>query len=106
MLLRYEDLHEDPERELKRLLAYLKLDLPSQVIKNIVKRTSFEEMHHKEVAAEFNWKELKPRDATNQNTFKTREGKVGSFVFHVSKEDASWMTEKMKQELPPVFGYS
>ncbi|XP_074849983.1 sulfotransferase 1 family member D1-like [Carettochelys insculpta] len=44
LFLFYEDMKEDPEREIKKVIQFLEKDLKQEVVNNILHHTSFQEM--------------------------------------------------------------
>eukprot|EP01104_Vermistella_antarctica_P011133 TRINITY_DN3074_c0_g1_i1.p1 TRINITY_DN3074_c0_g1~~TRINITY_DN3074_c0_g1_i1.p1 ORF type:complete len:441 (+),score=119.32 TRINITY_DN3074_c0_g1_i1:432-1754(+) len=107
MLMRYEDLHEAPEDELRRLFDYLGIgEIEEKVLWKAVSESTFQKMQEKEHHLAFGKsRDLKPRDKTNPNSFKVREGKVGSYHKHFTEADIEWMDQYMAENLPSVFGY-
>eukprot|EP01104_Vermistella_antarctica_P009601 TRINITY_DN2481_c0_g1_i1.p1 TRINITY_DN2481_c0_g1~~TRINITY_DN2481_c0_g1_i1.p1 ORF type:complete len:278 (+),score=41.76 TRINITY_DN2481_c0_g1_i1:687-1520(+) len=106
ILLRYEDLHEDPIPHFKRLLTFLNVEEPAEsTIRSAIEFSSFESMKAMEEKNEFHVKELKMRKENNPDSVKVREGRIGGYVGHVQPEDAAWMTSTMKESLRPVYGY-
>ena len=57
-----------------------------------------------EAAGEFGSKILQPRDREDRETFKVRQGKVGSFREYLSAEDQSYAAQ-VYAALNPRFGY-
>lgn len=106
ILMRYEDLQQHTLRELKRLMQFLRLsDVSDATLERAIELGRFENMRRAEEQNLFNIKQLRPKNFSNPNSFKVREGKIGGYVDHVSVETATFLTEKLLQELPHIFGY-
>ena len=48
---------------------------------------------------------LAATDPTDVTTYKTRSGKVGDYVNHLSADAAAALTARVRDELDPVYGY-
>jgi hypothetical protein len=48
---------------------------------------------------------LRPGSLDDEESFKTRRGKVGGFADYLSPEDVAFVEEKVRGELDPLFGY-
>jgi hypothetical protein len=49
---------------------------------------------------------LKPADKADQDSYKTRKGKPGGYIDHLSPQEIVTLNKKMYQELDPFFGYT
>jgi hypothetical protein len=106
LLLRYEDLKADPAAELRRALDFLGLrEITDATIAEAVCFASFENMRKMEAEGRFQSGMLRPGDQTNQNSFKTRKGKVQGYLDYLSPEQAAVLSERMRTELPDLYGY-
>lgn len=96
LLVRYEDLKEDTFTELKRMVDFLGIPATSEMIKTAVEQGSFENMRTMEATGVFDDRRMKPIDASNVDSFKTRKGKVGSYKEEMSAEDIVYVDEMVK----------
>jgi hypothetical protein len=106
LLVRYEDLHQDPAGELRRVMVFLGLsDVSEEVIKRSVEYAEFDNMRRMSLNEFKNLDMIAPTDPDNPQSFKIREGKVGSYVKHLSAQDIAYIDDKMITELSSFFGY-
>jgi hypothetical protein len=107
LLVRYEDMKADPQRELRRVLDFLGLQaIPQKLVSEAVAYASFENMRRMEVDGKFQHGMLKPGDRSNQESFKTRKGKVKGYIDYLSSAEIQALNDKMANDLPAYFGYS
>lgn len=106
LLVRYEDIHSDPEKQLKRLCTFLGLDkISDQVIREAVEFASFDNMRQMELNAAAGEKgKLKARDKKDTETFKSRRGKVGGFVDYLTQPEIEYLNRKLAL-LSSFYGY-
>lgn len=106
-LVRYEDLHEDPHRQLRLVLNFVGLDeIGPEAIAAAVEFTSFENMRRLEVTGAIAGSMvLRPRDQSDEESYKTRRGKVGGFIDYLSEEDISYVNRRIALELDTFFDY-
>jgi len=94
IVLSYEDLHADPCAALRKAAEFLTgRDLPKPDIQRAVELCSFEAMHGLETsgAGAVEWGvRLKPGDAADPESFKTRRGVVGGWRDYFSGRDEAY----------------
>jgi hypothetical protein len=106
LLLRYEDMHENTERELRRVLDFLGLsNMSDQVIQEAVRYASFENMHDMEKQDALETFRLRPGALEDRESFKTRKGKVGGYMEYLSPEEILYLNEKLSKDLNKLYGY-
>lgn len=106
LLVRYEDLRRDPATELRRVMDFLGLTTVNEHdIAEAVAFASFENMRKMEADGRFNSAMLRPGDQKNQESFKTRKGKVRGFVDYLEPAEIDWLNQKTLELLDPYFGY-
>jgi hypothetical protein len=107
LLVRYEDLHSDPHHELRRILDFVGLEeIGSNAIEAAVRFTSFENMRRLETSGALaDGRVLRPGDPSDEESYKTRRGKIGGFIDYFSDADIDYMNRKITRELDPFFGY-
>ena len=107
LLVRYEDMRENPRRELRRVVDFLGLEaISDQTVADAVEYTSFENMRRREAAGEFQSGILNPADKADADSFKARKGKVRGFVDYLSESQLQELNQKMQVELSDYFGYA
>lgn len=91
-LLRYEDMRLDPIASLRKALEFVGVKIASEeMVEQIVEFASFENMRSMEVKGQFNRKMMKPGDASDDESFKVRKGKIGGYVDYLNQEDLSYI---------------
>jgi hypothetical protein len=106
LLVRYEDTKVDPSRELRRVLDFLGLQaVGDATLEQAVAYASFENMRKMELARRFQSGMLQPADQSNQETYKTRKGKIKGYVDYLTDQEITDLNTKMDQKLNPYFGY-
>lgn len=107
LLVRYEDLHKDPAGELRKVMEFLGLDdVSDEVIARAVEYSEFENMRRLSLHDFKNLEIIAPTDPDDPQSFKIREGKVGSYVKYLSSGEIEYIDEKMRSELASYFGYN
>lgn len=87
MMVRYEDLKEDPVQVMDRICAFMDFDCSPKLIETAVENTRFEKMQRREreIKSDNPW--VLPGDRRNTNSFKARKGMVGEFQSFFTKEE-------------------
>jgi len=107
LLVRYEDMRANAGQELRRALDFLDLsEITDKEIAQAIDYASFENMRKMEVEGRFQSGMLKPADQSNQETYKTRRGKVKGFVDYLSQDEILALNRKTRDTLDQYFGYS
>ncbi|MGM0531329.1 MAG: sulfotransferase domain-containing protein [Bacteroidota bacterium] len=106
-LIKYEDLHVAPFNVMKELLGFLKVhDIDEEKLRNIIWFYRFNNMHKLEKQGYFKrtFKNiLYPKDPNDQDTYKTRKGKVGGFDEYFTREDIEYCNQVMKEFPNPFY---
>jgi len=108
LLVRYEDLHRDAERELRRMVDFLDLgQVSDETLSRAVEFASYQNMRKRETgpASAAGPNRLDGGSLSDPESLKTRKGKVGGFADYMGPEDAAWLTTRLEQELDPMYGY-
>ncbi len=107
LLVRYEDMKADPERELRRMLDFMGTPGTAEQIGEAVRFASFDNMRKLEErrAFWFSGGRMVAKDRKNPDSFKTRRGKVGGWRDYFSAEEAAAIEAMVEDRLDPVFGY-
>jgi len=107
LLIRYEDLKSNPQFELRRVIDFLGLSsIPDAILAEAVEYASFENMRKMEQQNTFRSGILNPADQHDQESFKTRKGKVRGYLEYLEDEDIKFLNNQVQQNLSPIFGYS
>ena len=108
LLMKYEEIHQQPHEALERLLKFLGLtEVARDVIEEAVDFASFNKMRSMEQQGAFVHPHyMKPGDVGDKESFKVRKGKVGGYEDYLSPEDITWIEDKMRYELAPFYGYN
>ncbi len=107
LLLRYEDLHEDPVAALARLLAFAGVDdVAPTVLEHAVDFGRFENMRRLEERDALGSGRLRPGDPADPESFKTRRGVVGGYRTYLSESQITWLDRRIADELDPVYRYA
>jgi hypothetical protein len=105
MLLRYEEMMEDVERELQRVVAFLDMGgVAAKVIEDAIEFGRFENMKQLEGADTLGSPWLKAINYADPDSYKVRRGKVGGFVDYLNADDLEFVNQAVSR-LDPGFGY-
>ena len=100
-----EELRADPPRAFHELLRAIgEKEIDDAVFGPALDFSDFRNMRKREAAGEFGSKILQPRDCEDPETFKVRQGKVGSFREYLSDQDQGYAAQ-VCAALNPRFGY-
>lgn len=106
LLVRYEDMHEDPHRELRRALDFLGVDgVSDEVVDDAVEFTAFDRMQQMEAEDAFDSFKLRPHSQDDKDSFKVRRGVVGGYADYLSDEEVESLNRRMAETLSPYFRY-
>jgi hypothetical protein len=107
LIVAYEDIHQNPFREVRRVLDFLGLEAVSDKnINEAVAFASFKNMKKMEVKNNFKSHRLLPADPADQESFKTRRGKMRGFVDYLSPDSITFLNKQMDATLTKFLGYS
>ena len=106
LLVRYEDLHAQAATELKRIFEFLDIDgVSDAAMAEAVEFAQFQNMRKMETQDTFRMNALRPVDKADEESYKTRKGKVGGFAEYLSDAQQAALEQRMKDTLAPMFGY-
>jgi hypothetical protein len=107
LLVSYEDLHRNTAKELRRVLDFLGLDeVRDEVVDQAVEFGRFDNMHRLETQGVIQSFRLRPGDANDPESYKTRRGKVGGYVDYLDSDDIDCLNRRMDTELDSYYGYN
>lgn len=107
MLVRYEDLKDDPHGVLRTILQFIGTPGSDSQIQEAVEFGSYEKMKAMEEKGSF-WLSggrMKPRDRANPNSFKVRRAKVGGYRDYFNDDQVTQIDALVDATLSPTFGY-
>ena len=104
LLIRYEDLHENPHRELQTTLDFMGVKCEEKVIDEAVRYSSFDNMRKMETEGNINLK-LKAVNPNDTDSYKTRKGKVGEFIKYLTETEIANINNKINKTLSDFYGY-
>ncbi|GGI05987.1 sulfotransferase domain-containing protein [Egicoccus halophilus] len=105
LLVRYEDLHRDTRGELARVVDFLGLRASPEGLDHAVAAGDFDRMRELESSGAIAAKRMRPGDASDAESYKMRRGEVGGAADYLDAEQFAQLTERVRRELPPMFGY-
>jgi hypothetical protein len=106
LLVRYEDMKENTFRELRRAVNFLGLsEIDDELLKQAVEYASFKNMRKMEAAGAFTSGMLTPGNRSDQESYKTRRGKIGGHQDYLSSEESARLLDKIRTELSDFYGY-
>jgi hypothetical protein len=106
LLIRYEDIHNQPEKELRRVLDFIGLpSISDKIDGEAVRYASFDIMHKMEESTSVDSFKLQPGDKQDPESYKTRRGKIHGFTDYLSQDDIEYLDKKIHTELIDYFGY-
>lgn len=105
LVVRYEDLHTGPDRELRRVLDVVGVEVSDEVVDAAVAYGSFDNMRQLEEADALGSDRLRPRRPGDFSTYKTRRGAVAGFRDELTPEQIDRLNEMMRGTQIHRFGY-
>lgn len=106
MLLRYEELQDDPIREFSRLIGFLDWpDFGEDEVRRAVTAGRFEEMHNLESSGDLESIRLAAPASGDPEAFKTRRGIVGGYVDYLDQSDIDYIDAYLDEHLDDTYSY-
>lgn len=108
LVVRYEDLRADPEREMARLVQFLGMEANEAYLKDTAEFASVENLRQKEQENYF-WRSgsrVQAKNVDDPNTFKVRKAKVGGYRDYFDDAQVAELEGQVDAGLLPVFGYT
>lgn len=106
LLVRYEDLKNNPQQGLRRILDFLGLEaIDDATVAEAVEFASFENMRKMEAEGIFQSGMLKPAEKNDQDSYKTRKGRVGGFAEYLTEDEIERLNHRMQNLLSDYYGY-
>jgi len=106
LLVRYEDLKANPTVELRRVLTFIGLeDVSEAIVSEAIAFAAFENMRKMEARGQYQSGILNPADPKDQDSYKTRKGKVGGYTEYLDSAEIQRLDEKIQTKLSKIFNY-
>ncbi|MFT5709605.1 MAG: hypothetical protein ACI8QT_000291 [Halioglobus sp.] len=108
MVVRYEDLRTQPQREMERMVEFLGMQPSENLLRDTVEFASVENLRKKEQENYF-WRSgsrVQARDSKNPDSFKVRKGKVGGYKDYFDDAQIAELDAMVDAQLLPAFGYT
>jgi hypothetical protein len=108
LVVRYEDLRNDPEDALGRIVAFTNTPGTLEDIRGAVEYAAYDNMKMLEKNRSMNatGKRLIPGDQSNPDSFKVRRAKVGGYRDYFDEQTLAKMDSMTEERLSPSFGYT
>jgi hypothetical protein len=96
MMLRYEELKEDPQAKLRQMLEFIgEDDLDDALVARAVEQSSFDKMKQAEKGRSSGSPWLNPGKRPTDKALKVRKGKVGGFRDELSEHDIRYLDDEI-----------
>lgn len=106
LLIKYEDLHQDLFKQLKRIFSFLNVDFSDKMIEQAIHNSSFQQMQKMEREQVFKGDHrMQATDLSDKNSYKLRSGKIGDYLTYLTVEDLDYVNRKLGQ-LDFLYGYN
>jgi len=107
LMVRYEDMRVQPEKELQRIIKFLGMNPDDERIRETIEFSSVENLRKLEQENYFRrGSRLKAKDASNPDSFKVRRAKVGGYRDYFDDAQVATLDELVNTRLSGVFGYA
>lgn len=107
LLVRYEDMHRDPESLLTRVFAFIGTPGTPQEVAEAVRFSSVENMRQRE-QRHWHWLSgirFASKDRGNPDAYKVRRAKVGGYCDYFDEAQRAEIDLVVRQRLSPFYGY-
>ncbi len=105
LVIRYEDLRNEPAATLRAVMATAGESFGDEEIEEAVRFGSFDHLRALESQGHFKQGGLTLRDTADPNSFKVRRAKIGGYVEDFTAEQVAELDELVAKHLSPSFGY-
>jgi Sulfotransferase domain len=108
LILSYEKAYSDTFDSLRQTLEFMDVkDLSSSAIESAVKFSEFKNMKKLEESSYFSGyvgsQQMIPRKFEDNDSFKTRKGKIGGYVDHLNSNDIEYISTKVLEASLPIY---
>jgi len=107
LIVRYEDMRQDPERTVAEIVAFMGMPGSKSEIKEAVDYAAYENMKKLEQGKVFklSGKRMVPGNKSDPNSYKVRRAKVGGYRDYFDDGQVAILDRMTEDELAPRFGY-
>ncbi len=106
LVLRYEDLHSEPERSLREALDFIGVSgVSDEVVSEAVEFARFDNMRQYEQDGVFQSARLRPGSSDEAASFKTRRGEIGSHRDELPERIVRELDRAVADSRATAFGY-
>lgn len=106
LLVRYEDMHLDAARELRRIVDFIGLEaIQDETLAEAARYASFDRMQHMEREDVLHSFRMTPGDPRDPESYKIRKGRVGGHADYLRPAEIEAADAWIASHLSPVFGY-
>ena len=109
LIVSYELLHAQPAESLATVFRFLGAkDVPADAIARAIEHARFENMRKMETRRGLGGPGavLRPADPNDEESFKTRKGKVGGYTAYFDADEVAWIDARIRERLVPAMGYA
>lgn len=106
LIIRYEDLYLNTAEELKKFLNFLGIKYTDEVIAEAMQYGSVDNMRKMELSNALKDYRMRPANEKDQQSYRTRKCKLGSFKEELKEEDLDYIDEELSKRLDPMFNYN
>ena len=106
LVVRYEDMHADPARVLRRVMEFIGGDVTERQIDGAVAFASFENLRARERQGFFRGGRLRAADPDDPDSYKVRRGKVGGYRDYLTPDQVARVDAFVASRLNPFYGYA
>ena len=98
LFIRYEDLHQDPKGILRKVFSFIgEVRVEENLLDDSIEYCSFGNLKKLEAENKFKRRILKPRTATDPESYKVRKGKIGGYTEYLSEEDVEFIDKAIRE---------
>jgi hypothetical protein len=106
LIVSYELLHAQPAECLQTVFRFLGAkDVPADAIARAIEYGRFENMRKLETRGG-GGAVLRATDPNDEESFKTRKGKVGGYTEYFGADEVAWIDARIRERLVPAMGYA
>jgi hypothetical protein len=105
LIVRYEDLREQPASTLRHICDFLEEPFTDEEILSSVEFCAFDNMRKLEQQNFFQNSSLKLRDPNDPEARKVRRARVGGYRDDLSDDLLNWVNSQVADQLDPIFAY-
>lgn len=108
LIVRYEDLRNNPEDGLGRIVAFMKTPGTLEEIRGSVEYAAYDNMKilEKNQSVKAAGRRLVPGEQSNPDSYKVRRAKVGGYRDYFDEQTLAKMDRMTEEHLSPLFGYT